>query len=91
MGRRPWDPLMLSGATLLLGLAALISCPVWGESAIESIGRVEKLLSTAAVIEISDASKLRAAERAMAKKAPFHTQRNSMADAVLETYADLVR
>lgn len=65
--------------------------PSVGESAVESIGRVEKLLSSAAVIEISDAAKLRAAERAIAKKAPFHTQRNSMADAILmETYAELV-
>ena len=65
--------------------------PRMGESAVESVGRVEKLLSAAIVVEISDAVKLRAAERAIAKKAPFHTQRNSMADAVLiETYGELV-
>jgi hypothetical protein len=65
--------------------------PSVGESAVESIGRVEKLLAASAVVEVSDAAKLRAAERAIAKKAPFHTQRNSMADAVLiETYAELV-
>jgi hypothetical protein len=65
--------------------------PTLGESAVESIGRVEKLLTGAAVIEISDVAKLRAAERAIAKKAPFHTQRNSMADAVLiETYGELI-
>ncbi|MBV8775039.1 MAG: DUF4935 domain-containing protein [Deltaproteobacteria bacterium] len=65
--------------------------PRMGESAVESIGRVEKLLAAAAVIEVSDAAKLRAAERAIAKKAPFHTQRNSMADAVLiETYGELL-
>jgi len=65
--------------------------PNLGESAIESIGRVEKLLGAAAVVEISDGAKLRAAERAIAKKAPFHTQRNSMADAVLmETYGETI-
>jgi hypothetical protein len=65
--------------------------PRMGESAVESIGRVEKLLSGAAVMEVSDAAKLRAAEHAIAKKAPFHNQRNSMADAVLmETYGELV-
>lgn len=65
--------------------------PSLGESAVESIGRVEKLLAGATVIEISDGAKLRAAERAIAKKAPFHTQHNSMADAVLmETYGELI-
>lgn len=65
--------------------------PQIGEGAVESIGRVEKLLSSATVLEASDAAKLRAAERAISKRAPFHTQRNSMADAVLiETYGELV-
>ena len=65
--------------------------PSLGESAVESIGRVEKLLGDAAVFEVSDRAKLRAAERAIAKKAPFHRERNSMADAVLmETYGELV-
>ena len=65
--------------------------PTLGESAIESIRRVETLLAAAAVVEISDGAKLRAAERAIAKKAPFHTQRNSMADAVLmEMYAEII-
>lgn len=64
--------------------------PSLGENAVKSIERVEELLAGAAVLEVSDAAKLRAAERAIAKKAPFHTQRNSMADAVLmETYAEL--
>jgi hypothetical protein len=65
--------------------------PSLGERAVESIGRVEKLLATATVAEISDAAKLRAAERAISKKAPFHTQRNSMADAVLmEVYGEMI-
>jgi hypothetical protein len=65
--------------------------PRIGESAVESISRVQKLLTAAAVVEVSDTAKLRAAERAIAKKAPFHTQRNSMADAVLmELYGELM-
>lgn len=65
--------------------------PSLGESAVVSVGRVEKLLASAAVLEASDGAKLRAADRAIAKQAPFHTQRNSMADAVLmETYGELI-
>ncbi len=65
--------------------------PSLGENVAASVGRVEKLFATSAVIEISEAAKLRAAERAIAKRAPFHTQRNSMADAVLiETYSEMV-
>jgi hypothetical protein len=65
--------------------------PRLGESAVESVGRVEKLLADAAMIDVSNGAKLRAAERAIAKKAPFHRERNSMADAVLmEIYGELV-
>jgi len=65
--------------------------PSLGESAVESVGRVEKLLTDAAVIEVSDSAKLRAAERAITKKAPFHRERNSMADAVvMEVYGELL-
>ncbi|MBB5034115.1 PIN domain-containing protein [Prosthecobacter vanneervenii] len=65
--------------------------PSMGESAIESIGRLEKLFDAAEMVGVSDAVKLRAAERALAKKAPFHTQRNSMADAMLmEIYGDML-
>lgn len=64
--------------------------PALGERAIESIGRVNKLIAEAAVIEASKEAMVRAAERAIAKKAPFHRGRNSMADAVLiETYAEI--
>jgi hypothetical protein len=45
--------------------------PTLGESAVESIGRVEKLLAGGTVLEVSDTAKLRVAERAIAKKAPF--------------------
>jgi hypothetical protein len=65
--------------------------PSMGEAVAASIGRVEKLFAASPVIEISDAAKLRAAERALTKKAPFHRERNSMADALLiETYGELV-
>ena len=65
--------------------------PSLGESAVESIGRVEKLIASATVVEISESSKLSASERAIAKKAPFHMNRNSMADAVLiEIYSEMV-
>jgi hypothetical protein len=65
--------------------------PSLGESAVEAIGRLEKLFAGAGVVEISDTAKLRAAERAIAKRAPFHTGHNSMADAILvETYGELV-
>jgi hypothetical protein len=65
--------------------------PSLGESAVESIGRVEKLLADAPPLEVSDDAKLRSTERAIAKKAPFHREKNSMADALLiETYGELV-
>jgi len=59
-----------------------------GEAVNESIGRIEKLLTTARPIPTSDAAKLRAADRAIEKKAPFHRQKNGINDAVLiELYA----
>lgn len=57
--------------------------PILGESTIDSIARIEKLLATSPIIETTDAVKLRAA------RAPFHRQRNGIDDAVLiEAYAD---
>jgi len=65
--------------------------PSLGESAVESIGRIEKLMGGVVPLEASDAAKLRATDRAVAKQAPFHTHHNSMADALLmETYAEMV-
>ena len=65
--------------------------PTLGEAAVETIGRIEKLLAGAPVIELSEAVKLRAAERAIDKRAPFHRQRNGIDDAILiETYAGAV-
>lgn len=63
--------------------------PTLGEGVVDTIGRVEKLFSHAQVIETSDAVKIRAAQRAIEKRAPFHRQRNGIDDAILiETYAD---
>ncbi len=44
-----------------------------------------------AVIELTDAVKLRAAQRAIERKAPFHRGRNEIGDAIiLEMYVDCV-
>ncbi len=63
--------------------------PTLGEAAAESIARVEELFKAATIIGTSDDVKLRAAQRAIDGRAPFHRQRNSIHDAILiETYAD---
>jgi hypothetical protein len=63
--------------------------PTLGEAAIGTVSRIEKLFERTPIIEISDAVKLRAAQRAIDKRAPFHRQRNSIDDAILiEVYAD---
>jgi hypothetical protein len=65
--------------------------PTLGEAAVDTVGRIEKLFAHTPVIEISDAVKLRAAQRAIDKRAPFHRQRNGIDDAILiEVYADAV-
>jgi predicted nucleic acid-binding protein len=53
-----------------------------------AIAHVEKVMATIAPIPTSDAVKIKAAERALSKKAPFHLPKNSMGDAlIIETYA----
>jgi hypothetical protein len=65
--------------------------PVLSGAAVETVERVERLFGQATVIEISDAVKLRAAQRAIDKVAPFHRQRNGIDDAILiETYLEVV-
>lgn len=65
--------------------------PTLGEAAVGTIARIAQLFARTPVIEISDAVKLRAAQRAIDKRAPFHRQRNGIADALLiEVYADAV-
>jgi hypothetical protein len=62
--------------------------PLIGGAAAGALDRIERLLVNADELEISDDAKVRAAERALAKKVPFHQGKNSMADALLiETYA----
>lgn len=65
--------------------------PLLGESVNSTIGRIEALLNSAAIVEISDAVKVRAAQRAIDRTAPFHRQRNGIDDAILiEVYAEQV-
>jgi len=66
--------------------------PLIGGEAASVLDRIEKVLTAAPVVEASDAVKLRAAERAVSGRAPFHSGRNAMADAMLmEIYAECVR
>jgi hypothetical protein len=66
--------------------------PILGESAISAITRIEALLTCSALIEPSDHVKLRAAQRAIDRRAPFHRSKNSIDDAIIiETYADCIR
>lgn len=61
--------------------------PQMGENAFQSISKIEELFKDAEVIEISDEIKLRATQRAIDKKAPFHLSKNSIGDSIIiETY-----
>ena len=65
--------------------------PTMGGAAVNTVSRIEKLFARVPIIEISDAVKVRAAQRAIDKRAPFHRQRNGIDDAILiEVYADVV-
>ena len=64
--------------------------PTMGGAAVDTVSRIETLFARAPIIEISDAVKVRAAQRAIDKRAPFHRQRNGIDDAILiEVYADV--
>lgn len=66
--------------------------PIVGGSAVNTLDRIEKLLKAAPITEASESVRLRAAQRAIEKKAPFHRDKNAMADAILiETYAESVQ
>lgn len=61
------------------------------ETAAFNISRIETILKGAAVVPSTDAVLIRAAQRAIDKRAPFHLPKNSMADAMLmEIYADCI-
>jgi hypothetical protein len=65
--------------------------PTLGGATADGVGRIEEIFAQTPVIEVSEAVKLRAAQRAIDKRAPFHRQRNSIDDALLiEIYADEV-
>jgi hypothetical protein len=66
--------------------------PMVGGTATATLDRIEKLLTASPSIAPTDDVKLRAAQRAIEKRAPFHRDRNSMADAlIIETYSEYVR
>jgi hypothetical protein len=66
--------------------------PTLGDAVVEAVGRIEELFAKSSVVETSDGIKLRAAQRAIDKRAPFHRQCNSIDDAILiEIYADAVK
>jgi hypothetical protein len=66
--------------------------PQLGESVIDSVTTIEALLTSACIIETTDDIMLRAAQRGVDKKAPFHRQRNGMDDSILiEAYAEALR
>jgi hypothetical protein len=64
---------------------------ILGEAVNESIRRIERLMTVRNAVETSDAVKLRAAQRAIEKRAPFHKEKNSIGDAILiEIYRDAI-
>ena len=59
-----------------------------GEAVNDSIALIEKLIKSGRPMNISSEIKQRVAERALAKKAPYHRDKNSVADAIIiELYA----
>lgn len=61
--------------------------PTFGENAFQSIVRIEDIMKNAEIIDVSDEIKLRATQRAIDKKAPFHLSKNSIGDAIIiESY-----
>jgi len=65
---------------------------ILGEAVNESIQRIEKIFAQTDLVETSDAVTLRAAQRAVERRAPFHKDKNSIGDAILiEIYRDVLR
>lgn len=65
--------------------------PMVGGTVVNTLDRIEKLLNASEIIEPTEAVKLRAAQRAIEKRAPFHRDKNAMADAIIiETYSECV-
>jgi hypothetical protein len=62
-----------------------------GEQASRIVELIESLVAAGELYETTDAIKVRASQRGIEQKAPFHRQRNGTIDAILvETYADIV-
>ena len=62
-----------------------------GEAVNDAIEIIENIFSTTTQVAINDSLKARAADRAIAKTAPFHRQRNGIDDAIIiETYIDIL-
>ncbi|CAB3756927.1 hypothetical protein BPA30113_01810 [Burkholderia paludis] len=62
---------------------------IGGEAVNDAIEIIEKIFASTDHISLTDAVKARAADRAIAKTAPFHRQRNGIDDAIIiETYID---
>jgi hypothetical protein len=60
-----------------------------GEAVNEAVDIIESLFADTAPVPTSDPIKIRAADRAISKIAPFHRQMNGMGDAIIiETYID---
>lgn len=61
--------------------------PFIGEQSVEVLSQISNLLRRCEIIPLTDEIKLKAAQRAIDKIAPFHRQRNSINDAIIfETY-----
>jgi len=66
--------------------------PLVGGVASQALDRIEALLKGTPTIEASETVKLRAAQRAIDKRAPFHHGKNAMADALIaEIYGQCVQ
>ena len=60
-----------------------------GEAVNEAVDLIEKLFTSAEPVPTTETIKARAADRAIAKLAPFHRQMNGIGDAIIiETYSD---
>ncbi|RWX04962.1 hypothetical protein EHI45_30930 [Rhizobium leguminosarum] len=64
---------------------------ILGEAVNDSIRQIEAIFSRSQSLQTTEAVMLRAARRAVERKAPFHKSKNSIGDAILiETYRDLL-
>ncbi|CAM3688639.1 PIN domain-containing protein [Flavobacterium chungbukense] len=61
--------------------------PTLGEDAVQTISHIEDIFKNSEIIILTDEIKLRATQRAIEKKAPFHLAKNSIGDAIIiESY-----